>query len=101
MKKLFKYSEKPNKIKARLWIENYKRKGCQLCGFKKHPLILEFHHPEGRDRRKGGKKETSSMIGRNLSIKKMQEEIKELMLLCPNCHAWVHYKDIREVRARE
>lgn len=87
------YSEKPCKVKSRKWLENYKSENCcLLCGWNEYPLILEFHHPEGRKKRLGGKKETSSFVGRNFGIKTMETKVKELILLCPNCHKWIHYK---------
>jgi hypothetical protein len=55
-------------------------KGCNKCGFDKHPSALSFHHikPE----------EKSFSIGANgcKPWDKVREEIKKCDVLCRNCH---------------
>jgi len=45
---------------------------CDLCGWDEHPEILEIHH---KDRNREN------------------NEIDNILFLCPNCHSWEHYKN--------
>ncbi len=76
------------------WLRNYKVKtGCQMCGYKEHPEILVFHHKELVRRKWKGKRVHGSMSSRNLYGESMKKELKKCLLLCPNCHAWIHFED--------
>lgn len=88
-----KHKERYQKIKQE-FLSTYKiGKCCDLCGWKEHPEILQFHHKE--------KKEKEFTIG-NIPIsnrsspnklKLIQKEIKKCILLCPNCHFLLYYKE--------
>ena len=67
-----------------------KGKKCSHCGYSEHPEILEFHHL--RDK--------SSEMTRIRSIRFMKEEIKKCILLCPNCHRWHHWKEIKSSKEK-
>lgn len=64
------------------FILNYKlNKCCSCCGWKEHPEILQFHHL----------KDKLFTIGSNpCEIGRIEREIKKCVLLCPNCHMWLH-----------
>lgn len=64
-------------------LEYKKDKCCADCGWKKHPEILQFHHIRN-------KLENISAL-RKKSIPRIKTEIEKCMLLCPNCHFWLHY----------
>ena len=49
----------------------HKQGFCSICGYKEHPDILEVHHIIAR--KDGG-----------------NDDIDNLILLCPNCHRKVH-----------
>lgn len=58
---------------------------CAVCGYKKYPLVLEFHHP--KDRKNG----SVAMLMR--SIRKWEtilKEIRKCELRCPTCHKATH-----------
>lgn len=83
--------ERKKKEKARKrekndeWIENYKKdKKCSMCGFNKHTEILQFHHI---------KKDKLFSISQNKdkSLDTIKTEIEKCILLCPNCHLWLHH----------
>jgi len=54
---------------------------CSKCEYNKEPRILQFHHNNGN--KKGN-------ISEMKSLKKIREEAKKCILLCPNCHALLH-----------
>jgi len=70
-------------------------KSCDLCGSKKHPEILQFHHKDrkGKSFTIGNIKITERYSPKKLKL--IQEEIKKCILLCPNCHAVLHLKERR------
>lgn len=61
-------------------------KGCYLCGYNKFGGSLDFHHkdPEKKDRRIEGKHFSSQSP-------LIVVEIEKCILLCKNCHYWIHY----------
>ena len=73
--------------KVKLYIKNYKKnKSCKECGYKEHTEILQFHHKNGGNKLKN----ISSLIRMRVTINKLKEEINKCILLCPNCHFWLH-----------
>ncbi len=78
--------------KNKEWLMEYKYTHCcEICGFKEHPEILQFHHKE-LVKAKGMKRHQNQgfTAGRS-SIENMKKEMKNCLLLCPNCHMWLHY----------
>jgi len=71
--------------RAKLKAIEYKGGKCQLCGYKKCPAALEFHHidPSKKDIR------ISAIGGRKWSI--VKKELDKCILLCSNCHREIHY----------
>ena len=84
-------SEKSERVKA--WRSRTKENlingfggACQLCGYKKCPSSLAFHHkvPSEKDFSFGA-------IRANIrSWDRIVEEIKKCVMLCHNCHCEVH-----------
>ena len=62
---------------------------CSFCGWKEHPEILNFHHKDPSTKEFGF---TGSEVG-NLSMERLQKEIDKCILLCPNCHQWLHFQE--------
>jgi len=86
-KKVAKYNRKV-RSDVKKYIQDFKRERCCVkCGYKEHTKILHFHHLE-----KGGT-DMSQMCRQRCSLAKIKEEIGKCVLLCPNCHYWVHRKD--------
>ncbi len=69
------------------FIEKFKKgKECILCGYSDHHEILNFHHKNPKDKLFGlANTKTRSLI-------KIKTEIKKCVLLCANCHTWIHLK---------
>ena len=61
----------------RTMLINERDASCELCGYKEHPQILVVHHI--LERKNGG-----------------TNDITNLQLICPNCHALQHYGKLGE-----
>ena len=62
---------------------------CDYCGWDEHPEILQFHHLD-----KNNKKFSFSCGGMgNYSWNTILNEIGKCVLICPNCHMWLHFKE--------
>ena len=76
------------KIKRRSitqYLSNYKlEKGCEDCGYKKHPGALQFDHID-RSRKFMNVSYMNKDYYDNLDI--IKEEISKCRVLCANCHA--------------
>jgi len=77
-----------NKLRemGKKFIMNYKKnKCCSKCGYKEHSEILCFHHNQNNKKFEIADRGGASIIA-------IEKEIKKCVLLCPNCHNWLHYK---------
>lgn len=75
-------------LKKQDYLLNYKKdKGCVICGYKEYPEILQFHHKD--------KKQKSFTIGKKFgkNMELIKIELNKCILLCPNCHSWLHFKE--------
>ena len=74
-------------IRNREFIKNYKRdKKCEICGYCKCPVILEFHHVDKEEKNK-----TVNILTKTLkNLDTIKKEINKCRLLCPNCHKELH-----------
>ena len=76
--------DKNKRLRAIKFREEIKKQGkCEICGWKEHPEILEFHHMKGE--KKG--RPFSHLITKPAFLK----ELKKCELICPNCHTYTHY----------
>lgn len=66
---------------------------CEQCGWDEHPEILNFHHVDSSTKEFGF---SGSEVG-NLSMERLQKEIDKCILLCPNCHQWLHFQEASKV----
>lgn len=71
-----------NKLEA---IE-YKGGKCQVCGYKKCPAALAFHH------RNPDEKDFNWKSLRNMAISKLKRELDKCDLVCHNCHSEIHWQ---------
>ena len=66
------------------WIAELKMtRGCDQCGWKKHPSALAYHHRDPEKKTAA----ISRMANKNLSNENILAEIEKCDLLCANCHA--------------
>jgi len=64
-------------------IYELKSNGCSICGYNKHPNILDFHHVNPKDKKF---RLCISIIGHNHSYNDIFNEFEKCILLCANCH---------------
>ena len=65
---------------------------CSICGGEFIPRAMTFHHVDSTT------KKFEVSVGR-IRYKHLQEEVAKCILLCLNCHAFVHY--IEEISNKE
>lgn len=74
--------------KRREWVYELKSNPCTGCGNKYHPCAMHFHHIDSKTK--------SFEIGKQSyrkSREKIQKEIDKCVLLCANCHSFLHYNE--------
>jgi len=80
-------------IKKRQYIKTYKlTKGCELCGYNKCARALDFHHI-GEDK--------EFAISQCSNLEKIKKEIDKCKVICKNCHAELHEKEILSRRIKK
>jgi hypothetical protein len=67
---------------------------CEQCG-ESDPMVLEFHHLEGKD------KAVSEIVAAGYPIHKIQAEINKSIVLCANCHRRLTMKERGWFRGRK
>jgi hypothetical protein len=71
----------------RKWLDDIKgNKKCSKCKEDKF-YILDFHHLDSDEKEKTISRAVSCGYGK----KRIQEEINKCIVLCRNCHGWLHY----------
>jgi len=96
------YEENKDKIRARRekyrnnimqnFLSKYKMgKCCASCGYKEYPEILQFHHKNIKE-----KSFNISTFRKTSQSSLLKKEIDKCILLCPNCHNWLHFKETKE-----
>lgn len=68
----------------------YKGGCCEKCGYDKCLGALQFHHPDDN------KEFNVSARGNTHSWERVKAEVDKCELLCANCHAETHYKELSE-----
>ena len=81
-----------NALRQRNWRKKTKQmlveqKGgcCSKCGYNKCIGALDFHHPQGEE------KKDRTLLMNIRSLDKVIGDAKPLILLCANCHREEHY----------
>lgn len=68
-----------------LFLNKYKlEKGCEVCGYKKHPGALQFDHID-RSQKYMNVSAMNKYYYDNLD--KIKQEVSKCRILCANCHA--------------
>lgn len=65
----------------------YKGGACVKCGFNKYTGSLEFHHLDPSQKDFG-------FSGITVSWTRMQKELDKCILVCANCHAAIHSREL-------
>ncbi len=86
------FKVKKRRIKKIKYFLDYKKnKKCVFCGWNKFPSVLQFHHLK-----RGSKdREVSYLIYYPTNnLKEIYKEIEKCILLCPNFHFTLHFKEL-------
>jgi hypothetical protein len=81
-------------------MEYLRGQACGDCGID-NPVVLEFHHNDGR---KHKRVEVSVLVSHGYSWPRVMAEIAKCMVLCANCHrvrtasAGGYYRSVRRAR---
>jgi len=88
-----------DKIKRiKQYVSECKNGYCQECQWGVHPEILQFHHLKNEDKKfmiSQAHSKYASKISDDLH--ELIEEIDKCILLCPNCHQWMHYAEAKGI----
>jgi len=77
-------SDNRRRAEKKAWVHRIKAEvGCSVCS-EDEPACLVFHHVEEKEDNIG------SLIGKNLSWNRIEDEIKRCVVLCSNCHRKHH-----------
>lgn len=76
---------KRRRKKVRDMAREYKGGKCLICGYKKCPRALSFHHLDPKKKDFG-----VAAKGFTRSWDKIRKEIDKCVLLCANCHMEIH-----------
>lgn len=71
--------------RLRVMAREYKGGKCMLCGYKRCPDALEFHHNNPNSKVFG-----LSVKGLTRSWERIKKEIDKCVLVCANCHREIH-----------
>lgn len=71
--------------KLKTMLVEYKGGQCMICGYRRSPDVLEFHHVDESKKEFG-----LSIRGLTRSWERMRTEADKCVLLCANCHREVH-----------
>jgi hypothetical protein len=85
------YIDKTKRHRQRLfnWFAEYKSTlKCAKCS-ENHPACLDFHHENPNTK----ELTVSEMVAKELSKKRIIEEINKCTVLCSNCHRKLHYEE--------
>ena len=83
-KEQFKEYKKDKFLDRRKYLNEYKSsRGCQLCGYNKHPQALCFDHIDPQT--KHPKYNAKQLTRWGMDI--LSEELSKCRVLCHNCHA--------------
>ena len=88
---------KKRQLEIRNWFMRYKSTlSCIDCGIS-HPAVLQFHH-----RNRADKSFNISDVARKASsVKQITNEIQKCDVLCVNCHAKRHWREIHKTDSWE
>jgi len=72
------------------WLREYKRTIlCSVCG-ENHPACLDFHHKNPQNKINT----ISDLVNRGYSKETIFREINKCIVLCKNCHAKLHSRQL-------
>lgn len=61
---------------------------CSICGYNRCPAALQFHHIVGK------KDSNINEMMRSFGWPRIELELAKCILVCSNCHAEIHNKEL-------
>ena len=82
-KEVFKKYKKDKGLERRDFLNEYKiKKGCEFCGYNKHPQALCFDHIDPKTKHPMYSAKQLTRWGQDM----LMEEFNKCRVLCSNCH---------------
>jgi len=79
------------RARLREWFREYKKTlKCSRCD-ESHWSCLEFHHPNGEDKKAGWDTVNRWISQYGWNEERMIKELSKLEILCANCHRKIHH----------
>jgi len=76
--------------RRREWLASIKiNKGCEVCGYNKSAVALQFDHINPEDKVAG----VAQLVSEGKTMKTILAELPKCRILCSNCHAEHTHKD--------
>lgn len=76
---------KKRKEGRKRWLSLYKMAvGCSRCGYDEHPVALDFHHVNPKEK----SFDINCSMSKNLKV--LINEVKKCIVVCSNCHRILH-----------
>lgn len=83
--------QRTRRKKHRQLLARFKQtKGCATCGYKSHPIALQFDHIEPASK---SVNRSGSAIDPIWSKHRIKQELAKCQVLCANCHAIRTYEE--------
>ncbi len=80
--------QKLNRARLKKLVDDIKlSQGCSICGYKKNPTALHYHHREPDEK----EHEISWMVRKGRAFSAIQKEMNKCDLVCANCHHEITY----------
>lgn len=73
--------------RTKIKLVEYKGGECSICGYKRSSKALEFHHIDPNEK-------DFTISGKSWSFERLKKEVDRCILVCANCHAEIHEKEI-------
>lgn len=77
--------ERRRKQAARRLIDDFRRRGCRLCG-ETEPCCLSAHHIDPTTKEDS----IGELMRRSVKLDRLRRELAKCVCLCENCHRKVH-----------
>lgn len=81
-------TDKKRQQVIREWTDGYKIEvGCKVCGFKEHPVALDFHHRDSETKEFN----IAEAMRSGWSLARVKQEVEKCDVLCANHHRIHHF----------
>lgn len=86
---------KNSRIRLKEKLVEYKGGKCEICGYNKCIVALDFHHLDPKE------KDFNVSSYSVMSYDKLKDEVDKCILVCSNCHREIHYNEVKKKQIEE